>query len=398
MPRNRRLLIPFLFSWAALLTCLTPPAMAKGIEILKSESWSFNTRIKNDLRLNVYALENSSWTADAIRDRLRFMNEALRSCGYEVSFVEFHLVSAEFSKVRVDDLDPEEAAGGMKQLSALGADAPGFRFYYFEDYVESFSSGGIFPVSIPEDSKVVQPLKGTAWFPLQTSAKRQKRSLPYSEEAHELGHLLLREGHDSSGDENILADNSRLRRNAFSPAQCARFRAPPPKKLSPQCGSARDALYPVFSRYYETYDQAHYMAQWCVRNSQNLYRALKAEGATGDQPVYAVYMIHREEDSSLKPRMARWNAESWSNHAFLLVDGLVLDQDFTDGPEIVPLAEYMRQMWGDRAKDYRFQVRDASRINAYTNLAVRESFAAGEYPTFGLDGFLARFSASGCAR
>lgn len=392
-----RHLVPLFFGIMGGCLGSTLPAAAQ--DVTTRESWSFNTRRPNDLQVAVYSLENSSWTKEMIQERIRRANEALKTCNYEIAFVDYFQLKTDFRKIRVDDYDAEYFPDGMKKLSQVqNSFSADFNLFYFEDYVIPFSSAGTFPLAFPANYKNLPPtLVDTAWFPYQTSAQRQKRVLPYSEEAHELGHLLLRQGHDTSGVANIMADNSKMRTNSFSASQCERFIKPLSRQVPKSCQSLYTQLQPLFFKHYETYNPGHYMAQWCVRNSQNLYRTLAPQDFVKGKVVHAVYMIHKDEQSSLKPRMARWKAASWSNHAFLIFDGLVLDQDFTDGPAILPLDAYIQKMWGEAANDSVFQVRNAQDIEGYTNLEVRHSFKSQKFPVMDLKGLLQKFATSPCA-
>lgn len=49
----------------------------------------------------------------------------------------------------------------------------------------------------------------------------------------------------------------------------------------------------------------------------------------------------------------------WSFHAILIIDGLVLDLDFTDIPQVLPFAEYIRRMWGESRFEYYYQLKPA---------------------------------------
>lgn len=139
------------------------------------------------------------------------------------------------------------------------------------------------------------------------------------------------------------------------------------------------------------------MSLWCVRNSENLYRSLSENGLVGSEDAYVVYMIHRNEDSSLFPRHARYGARSWSNHAFLVIDGFALDQDFdAPAPLILSLTEYMSRMWGERAQDAVFQIRKARRIDDYTNYGIRESIRNGDHVVTDREGLFRFFGAEKC--
>lgn len=138
------------------------------------------------------------------------------------------------------------------------------------------------------------------------------------------------------------------------------------------------------------------MSLWCVRNSENLYRSLLRNGLVNPEKSYAVYMIHRNEDTSLFPLNARYGTTSWSNHAFLIIDGFVLDQDFGSVPRIISLEEYLSEMWQSQADHAIFQIRKANQITGYTNLEIRDSIQNQEHLVTNKTGLKKFFSQSPC--
>lgn len=373
----------FAFLLATLLPLTTATAAA--------ETWVYNTKAPRDFTLDLYVIEGSKWSKPELQARMQKMNEALRSCGAEAAFVNYHEIDSTIPLPRVDDLDSTDLGDGMQALSKKFP-SPNPRLFYFDDYLESFTSGATYPLAVFEGVKgMPKSLNDTAWFPFLTSARREKRELQYSEEAHELGHVLLRRGHDFSDAPNVLTNNSALRLNSFTPEQCAAFHLP--KAPATSCEKEKQELMPIVSEYFLTYRNTHYMATWCVRNSKNLYGALERAGLGAN--TYAVLMIHRDRESSIFPMAARWRAESWSNHGFLVKDGLALDLDFTEGPAVLSLEKYLDLMWGEQ--DIRYQVRPAAAIDEFTNLGVRRSFDEGKYPEFDRAGLLEFFRKSRCA-
>lgn len=163
------------------------------------------------------------------------------------------------------------------------------------------------------------------------------------------------------------------------------------------CESRRQSLQPLFETHYRTYNQDHYMSLWCVRNSENLYRALRRDGLAEPSSSFAVYMIHSDADSSLFPRTARYQTRRWSNHAFLVIDGFVLDQDFESAPRIVSLDSYLSSMWQGQTQQAIFQIRPADKIAGYTNYEVRESIRRGEYLVTDLTGLVLFFEPMSCS-
>lgn len=371
---------------------------ASDIQEYYRETWKFESSQEKSFSLSVFAFENSNWTREEIKNRIERMNLALKGCGYVASEVHFYAIKSAYQKVRVDEYDKVALPDGMKRIASKVVTGTHFNFFYFENYLESFSSGGVFPMAIIDGVKGVDPkLYRTAWFPFQTSARRQGRSLPYSEEAHELGHLLLKRGHDTTGLPNIMADRSSIRNNEFLPEQCSAFQLPQLVSGGMVCSALAESLRSTFRRHFHTYNLNHYMTLYCVRNTKNLYSSLESAALLDGMNAYAVYLIHQNEGQSLKPKAPRTNGASWSNHAFLVVDGLVLDQDFTRHPIIIPLEEYLDKFWGDEGANLIFQVRHPEMIGGYTNLEIRDSIRNREFQIFNRNGLISFIGKTSCA-
>ncbi len=55
-----------------------------------------------------------------------------------------------------------------------------------------------------------------------------------------------------------------------------------------------------------------------------------------------------------------YQASRWTFHAFLVIDGYVLDLDYSNEPTLISFSEYMKTMWNKTSlANYRFQIKPA---------------------------------------
>lgn len=131
-----------------------------------------------------------------------------------------------------------------------------------------------------------------------------------------------------------------------------------PNQLS-QNQSTADKIVAVHKFVYENQAQKHgwpanYTALWCPTNIFNLLRRLDEAKVdlSSAQVLYVVpasVAVHKGE-SDIRPRAARQGREGpireWTFHVVLLIDGKILDLDFTNDPVVVDVSEYFARMFG----------------------------------------------------
>lgn len=376
----------FTFFLFIFLSLTAPNALwASTYTTRHQETWDMGSN-KKDLRqfpVSVFVVTKSHWRADLIQKRFEYMNEALKTCNVGVSHVLYYKINGDLNKIHVDDGDKTIYEDGMTHITNISPQETAIRMFYFDDYVEPISSAGSFPYSIPENSKTdLLPYHNTTWQPFYTPAKNKNYTLPYSEEAHELGHVLLREGHDSSPVGNIMSDTSDIRINAFSAEQCARFKLPE-LKFKNSCDQIKNHFFPAFAFIYHLFSNKDgYTPLECGKNTVNLIHYLKERDLLNISNAKIIKMIHKNSDGSITPTSARGSLKSWKHHVFLLMDGLVLDMDYMNEPRIVNLRTYMDSMWKNGLDDYLLQVRPWNEAGELLHSDVLESFEKNEFKIY----------------
>ncbi len=354
------------------------------------EIWALNkaSPVTHSFDLSVYISKKSAWTKQGIRSRLEKANQALGTCGVGIQHVYVHDWLPSNPKLRVDDyISDKKYYDGLRHASVKSKKVTAIELFYFEDYSENFQSGPSVPLAIYPSPKLEPATYNTAWFPYSSAQRLFSRGSSYNEEAHEIGHIFLQSGHDHSGAENIMANNSKKRTSFFTKNQCETIRN------HPAIGSsAISRMSSLFSTYYQKYSRAFYMSDWCSRNVLNLSRALYRFFDMNPNQTFAVFAVHKEAERSFKPLRARQGRlVSWKFHAFLVIDGWVFDLDYSDQPQVVPLREYLQNMFGNQANDLRFQLRDPLDGSTITYNEVLKSFQTSKTRRFNnfelIDGF-----------
>lgn len=373
-------------------------SFGEAMTLRHQETWSLQTGDNvQTFPVSVFVVSKSHWRAELIQPRFAFINEALKSCNLGVSYVLYYKINGDFDKIHIDDGDAPVFENGITKISELAPAATAIRLFYFDDYVEPISSAGSFPYAVTaQKGKPLQTYNNTAWQPFYTPARLQQRTLPYSEEAHELGHILLQAGHDTSSTPNIMSDKSSVRRNTFTPEQCARFSVPQIKSLS-DCESIRHAVFPAFSFKYHHFSKSDgYFPLECGSNTENLIRHFNQTDVLDKTDAKIIKMIHKDGDSTITPLAARGGTMGWKHHVFLVMNGWVFDLDYTSEPRIERFNTYMKNMWGDKMDHYIFQVRPWNEPGKHLHLDVLESFDKKEYDIMNSEQIDAYFAKSTC--
>lgn len=361
----------------AFLLCLSFGLSAHAQhEISLGEIWRpdrLNTVAKT-IQISAVVSKKSLWTKNEIQDRIHRANRVLASCDIQIDAVFFQDWNPVQPKIRVDDLnDGSLFFDGMSEAATKTVTTTDLNLYYFETYLEPFTSGPALPLAVYSSSSTRPHLDNTAWFPYYSHQRLLKSAdEQYSEEAHELGHLLLQQGHDFSDEPNIMAHSSDLRSETFSPEQCQRIRQSElvdetnPRGIDLSLG----VLKSLFAYHFFSYGHEHYMNNYCLRNSLN-FRAkaiafarggarentlvedlrrkpsnIDSSNSTSIKNFNVVLVRNLNTQLSIFPLVQRYGASKWQFHAFVVIDGLVYDADFSDRPTVLPLDEYLFKMFG----------------------------------------------------
>ncbi len=333
--------------------------------------------------ISVYISEKSSWNKKEVEERLIQANQVFQTCGLGIGRVYFHRWLPSQQLVRTDEIIKESPYyDGMSEAARKSLKVTPLQLFYFEDYLEPFTYGGSVPLAVYPEDYIAQHLHNTAWFPYRSAQRRKSaKSFQYSEEAHELGHILLQKGHDHSGDENIMANNSQKRIPHFSFEQCQNFLFPRTYNTSDYCSQQSNELYPLLATYYKTYKKDYYMTDWCSRNSLNLAQGALQVGLASHNDLQIVYTYISESADLLKPLKARGNNPQWRFHVFVLSQGMVLDLDYNNKPTVMNLEDYLIDMWGDeQLSKMSFQIRGLNDTPAITYAEFKNSLNDPFFP------------------
>lgn len=124
----------------------------------------------------------------------------------------------------------------------------------------------------------------------------------------------------------------------------------------------------VYHHHFWKYDTVSNMPWDCGGNSYDLFLWMKKAGALGQQNKVFIAHIFYEKDFKLDsknrplsrmlvPLRPRAGYDKWAFHAFLIIDGFVYDQYFTNQPKILDFDRYIQEMWGRENQDaFKFQI------------------------------------------
>lgn len=356
-----------------ILSTLFTFSLAAAHEMAFDQVISFTSIPKSSdkLDISIYISKKSKWDLKEIKKRWEQANIALKSCNTSIENAFIYSWNPSRPLLRVDDyVSSKTYYDGMRYASVKSKKATPMQFFYFKNYLESFTSGPSIPLAIYPDSSLEPDTFNTAWFPYESAQRlKEKNIFRYNEESHEMGHILLGKGHDQSGDLNIMANNSGKRTLNFNKQQCVSirdyFRAR--QNLS-------DKLFPLFSIYYDTYKKDFYMSDWCSRNVNNLAHAYDKIYNISHYDAYAVYVVNKNDGESFYPKKARKRNIGWKFHAFLVINGHVLDLDYSKKPTILTVSEYLNKMFNGDTDKLLFQLRSPLNTPGFTYQEVLKSF------------------------
>lgn len=147
---------------------------------------------------------------------------------------------------------------------------------------------------------------------------------------------------------------------------------------------------------------ANYEAMWCPTNVFNLLRRLDEAKVdiSNAQVLYIVPSFYsgKKGDSFVRPRVARVGpngpVREWTFHVILLIEGKILDLDFTNEPVVVELNDYFGRMFGKgplavqpaKADLYFRSIPAADYYSSYTgNWEWYAKGGGGRYPAINLE-------------
>lgn len=355
---------------ALIFFCASTAFGAHEMSFDKILSLPLEKSIEKTFDVSIYISQKSQWQEKEILSRLEEANKALSTCKLGMRHLYIYGWKPSNPKLRVDDYRSKKIFyDGLRHASFKSKKVTAVQLFYFEDYLNSFSSGPSLPLAVYPDPKLETEAYNTAWFPFKSAQRARQSGFKYNEEAHEIGHILLKQGHDHSGDFNILANDSKKRAAVFSKAQCEAIKKS--EFLNPK---PSDQFLPLLSAYYQNYSFDFYMSDWCSRNTINLAKDFDRHFSLAAHKAYAVYVLHKRKGTSFYPQKARDKNVGWKFHAFLVVDGFALDLDFGSKPEVVSLDKYLLEMFPDSLYDLQFQARSALDSPGFMYIDVRKSF------------------------
>lgn len=301
------------------------------------------------LDISVYISQQSEWSESEVISRLVEANRSLNTCGYFLDLVFFFNWNFTNELLRVDDYFSDDIFyDGIRFASQKSFKVTPIQLFYFQNYLEPFTSGPAVPLAIYPKSDNYDYTFNTTWFPFKSAQRllqkqNQEPYFNYNEEAHEIGHILLKDGHDHSGKPNIMANSSTLRDPIFLKSQCQNIEIPTSPE-SPQGAVSR--LFPIVKLFFLNYSKDFYMSDWCSRNVSNFYKMTEKLHPKFLEKLEVVYALHKNNGESFYPLKSRRPEVAWKFHAFLYFEGWVIDLDFTNEAKIVKIKDYIDEMFG----------------------------------------------------
>jgi hypothetical protein len=225
----------------------------------------------HQFELDVVLLREAGWTQEIIHTRYAKVREVFLRCGIELNQIKLVTVDGPLGLIAQEDhstiapqqlLDssqPRPTSKGTGQIQAVPLQlnqAPVRETVMIESNIVDFNPGEVhsesdfrFGERMPTGDRITNihvgnvhgnpsisspefifgeghPLLNTQWIESRvlSDTYASKRNASICTEAHEVGHILLNEGHLESEEPNIMNMNGDLRNDQFSPDQCEKMK------------------------------------------------------------------------------------------------------------------------------------------------------------------------------
>lgn len=175
----------------------------------------------HEMDLTIVLFRKSGWKIDQIQARLELLTKVYSQCGVKISKAKLVQANAPHGWIDMDGCHYFEGNRTFK-LAALTPPTEKPVLYYVRSTTDESPAcaGPLFNVG--EDS----PMLNTAWMTtLLNEDPTQPWNFPqFSDEAHELGHVLLNMSHVFKGPPNIMAGDAKIMSLDLTPSQCETMR------------------------------------------------------------------------------------------------------------------------------------------------------------------------------
>lgn len=207
------------------LMVMLPVAQADSVVVPRSVYSSFDpVRADFEIALSFVHFTNTSWGREEIYSQVRQVAQVYAQCNLRLSTVTLHELNQEVPE-KVEGWNPD-SENSCELVAEKTKNIPRPAYYLIEDSAPrttSFAKG-----EFQEKPKGFYPdsLLNTVWLVHEVNSP-EHRLRPYSTAAHELGHVLLKDGMEN-GDRPANLMTSLSRRNNFLPAaMCAEMMQSP---------------------------------------------------------------------------------------------------------------------------------------------------------------------------
>jgi hypothetical protein len=174
------------------------------------------------LPIRVIVFKKTGWHKYEIEPRIALANQVLSQCGIQVTADEISYLDVPSSQFDIN------LAGDQNKLTETGHRYPTngkITLFYLRS---SDPQQGAFSIRPSNNSAgVTDELRGSIWFTVYTKLYESYIDESSSTEAHELGHLLLDQGHVSGNEKNFLQGDPKLLSDRVNPDQCEKMRSSP---------------------------------------------------------------------------------------------------------------------------------------------------------------------------
>jgi len=376
-----------------------------AVEVEFSNVWQAPnyTSSNKALDLSVHVATQSQWSTDKIKKRLLRADKILQTCGVSIRNVFFYNLKLSQQLVRADDIEERTVYyDGMRFIAQKSKSVTAVQLFYFQDYLEPFTPNGAVPLAVFGEDFPLK-LQNTAWFPYNSIQRRKKGTDPaltYSEEAHELGHILMRTKHIHTDAHNIMSNSSSLRSiNHFYKNQCLRLKIPTQDLTPFAFSNSASTVFPFFKNFFHSYSKNTYMVDHCSRNSWNFIKSIRSAGGLELTKTAVVYVTGKRLEAQtmpLHPLTSRHPVKRWTFHAFSLIDGVVYDFDYGREARPIALRPYLISMFGEAAKEQLYQVHTDQKVTDHSRHQVYETFKGQPENTLTFDELIRNFSDELC--
>lgn len=190
--------------------------VTKEISTSKYYSKVEKKKLKHYFSLNLVHLEGTDWSKKQIKQRVKRIVNTYKTCNIGIKPLRIITMEAPFGYIDIGD--GERADLISKELENLSKPI----IFYIRWDLKSTSPAWAHRNLLNKG----KPKVNTAWMTFFSSTL-EFPDPDYSIEAHEIGHILLDQGHDFSDKRNLMSYDGLLNSNILTAEQCEKIKRSP---------------------------------------------------------------------------------------------------------------------------------------------------------------------------